>query len=140
MGIVIVCFGLIVLVGLLSVMALYQSARKADQEEQEREFQETQAYRQSLQATFWADPDNAPPAFQDVLPHEYQAHETLRCCVQCGGGKNHQIHRTNPTQVLRNGIDGLVPDPRTYKACFTCGANGPCSHRGTELEYAPWEI
>ena len=40
----------------------------------------------------WSDPDNAPPAFEDSLPHGYEAAETLACCARCGGGRNHPIH------------------------------------------------
>jgi hypothetical protein len=41
----------------------------------------------------WSDPDNAPPAFEDVTnPHAYEPAKTLPCCALCGGGKRHAIH------------------------------------------------
>lgn len=40
----------------------------------------------------WTNPDNAPPAFDDVQPHVYEAAESLQCCVQCGGGRRNPIH------------------------------------------------
>ena len=47
--------------------------------------------------TFWGDPRNAPPAFEDSAAHAYRAHDTLACCAICGGGDLHYIH-----QVPRN--------------------------------------
>lgn len=41
----------------------------------------------------WRNLDYAPPAFMEgTLPHLYDAHSTLNCCRQCGGGRLHKIH------------------------------------------------
>ena len=46
-----------------------------------------------LETPDWMDPDNAPPAFDDVTnPHAYEPAKTLPCCAQCGGGRKHAIH------------------------------------------------
>lgn len=43
--------------------------------------------------TDWSDPDNAPPAFEDVTqPHAYDPAKSLPCCALCGGGRKHAIH------------------------------------------------
>lgn len=42
----------------------------------------------------WTDPRNAPPAFQDVLPHAYETTDGLGCCLKCGGGSLHSVHRS----------------------------------------------
>ena len=53
---------------------------------------ETQPKRPAID---WTDPDNAPPAFDDVGPHAYEPAEKVHCCKHCGGGKKHAIHSTS---------------------------------------------
>jgi hypothetical protein len=49
-------------------------------------------YSPPLSQEFWKNSDNAPPAFEDVKPHPYDAYDLLPCCKQCGGGRLHAIH------------------------------------------------
>jgi hypothetical protein len=37
--------------------------------------------------------DYAPPALGPEVNHQYEPHGVLRCCVHCGGGCLHAIHR-----------------------------------------------
>jgi hypothetical protein len=37
--------------------------------------------------------DWAPPALGPEVNHPYVSHVDLRCCVHCGGGLKHAIHR-----------------------------------------------
>lgn len=41
----------------------------------------------------YSNPDNAPPAWSS-LPHAYDARAGMSCCQQCGGGRNHEVHKT----------------------------------------------
>lgn len=48
----------------------------------------------STPAVDWSNPDNAIPAFNDTKnPHEYVPAEGTQCCAECGGGKNHPVHK-----------------------------------------------
>lgn len=42
----------------------------------------------------WTKPENAPPAFEGILPHAYNASIcNEKVCRECGGGSRHPIHR-----------------------------------------------
>jgi hypothetical protein len=41
----------------------------------------------------WTDPDNAPPAFDGVMPHGFKQAPSLSCCLFCGGGAKNPIHK-----------------------------------------------
>lgn len=38
--------------------------------------------------------DYAPPGLGPEVNHPYEQHAAVRCCVHCGGGELHAIHKT----------------------------------------------
>lgn len=42
----------------------------------------------------WMNPDNAPPSLDPTMaPHRFIEMPDLKCCPECGGGRNHAIHK-----------------------------------------------
>ena len=82
----------------------------------------------------WSNPEFAPPGLEGgIRPHTFKPSASLPCCVLCGGGRLHKIHRVlpaGPKPCLRCGEVHLYQTERCKDGVERVESQGikrPCS-------------